>query len=254
MTAPHFVVFIGASASLSTELAALKGRFEATTIIAPAVGRHDRGLTQAAIYRATEALVRTLKAQPAHHEPARLSVWGYEPTEDNQFQLFWDMFGKSAWIELVPSRLRDKDRPTRSHMQSRMSALVQLLHVVAHNVFNARRNSPLSLPHKNFRNPLLNDFREYWYRGASVTSLRQIIENQTQRFRQLRTGSGVHKDDRALFFSAARDGECHGQPHTMGDFDRCYVEGRFRFGAALYPGFHYDVRKETGLLDCVLYD
>lgn len=34
----------------------------------------------------------------------------------------------------------------------------------------------------------------------------------------------------------------------------CFVEGRFRFGAALFPGFHYDVRDATGLLECTLYD
>ena len=31
-----------------------------------------------------------------------------------------------------------------------------------------------------------------------------------------------------------------------GEVDICFVEGRFRFGAALFPGFHYDVRPARG--------
>jgi hypothetical protein len=55
-------------------------------------------------------------------------------------------------------------------------------------------------------------------------------------------------------FGGALDTECHGQPHPAGELDSCFLEGRFRFGAALFPGFHYDVRYQKGLLDCTLYD
>jgi hypothetical protein len=254
MTAPHFVVFVGASPSLSTELTALKGRFEGISIVAPAVGRHERGITTAAIRRAMAGLIETLRRQETHREPARLSVWSYEPTDPNQFGLLWSTFGKSAWIELIPRSFTNKDRQTRLHLQNRLDTLVQLIHVVAGGVYSGRRSSPLSLPFGNFRNNLIREFENYWYRGSNRGSLARMIEIQAQRFRQLRTSDGAHSDDRALLFAGAQDAACHGQPHPVGDLDTCFVEGRFRFGAALFPGFHYDVRKAKGLLDCTLYD
>jgi hypothetical protein len=218
------------------------------------MGKCDRGLTQIAVQRAIAGLIEVLTAQQTHREHARLSVWSYEAARANEFRQLWDMFGKSAWIELVPATLNNKDRPTRMYIQARMDNLVQLIHVIAHDVFNARKTSPLPLPFRNFRNRLMDDLSEYWYRGTDVPRLKRIIEKNAQQFKQLRTAGGTHRDDRALLFSAARDTECHGQPHPMGDRDRCYVEGRFRFGAALFPGFHYDVRYKAGLLDCTLYD
>lgn len=254
MTAPHFIVFVGAGPSLSTELMALKGRFKDAVIVAPAVARNVRGITNVAIERALAGLVAALKSQKTHHEPARLSVWFYEHTNTNQFARLWSVFGKSAWIELVPRTLVDKDRQTRLHLQNRLDTFAQLIHVVAAGVYGGRRTSPLPLPFRNFKNKLVREFESYWYRGRDAASLMQVIEAQVQRFRQLRNADGAYSDDRALSFAGARDTECHGQPHPTGDLDTCFVEGCFRFGAALFPGFHYDVRKTKGLLDCTLYD
>lgn len=254
MTAPHFLVFVGAGSSLSTELSSLKNRFDGMHVIAPAVTKYERGPTPAAIQRAVAALVGALKTQETHREPARLSVWTYEPSNLSQFDNVWNMFGKSAWVELVPGALADKDRPTRLHIQTRLEQLAQLIHVIAYNVHNARKTSPLPLPFRNFRRKLMRDLSEYWYRDVNGNDLRRLIDRNLQRFRQLRTRDGAHRDDRALLFRPARDTECHGQPHPIGEFDSCYVEGRFRFGAALFPGFHYDVSCDTGLLDCTVYD
>jgi|HubBroStandDraft_6_1064221.scaffolds.fasta_scaffold609683_2 hypothetical protein len=254
MTAPHFLVFVGAGPSLSTELNALRPRFEGITVVAPAMGKHERGMTVVAIQRAVTGLVEQLRAQQAHREPARLSVWSYEPADPVQFSWLWQSFGKSAWIELVPAFLKNKDRQTRLHIQTQLDRLVQLVHLIAHNVYNERKTSPLSLPFRNFRHRLPRELAEYWYRDADATLLKRVIEKNVQRFRQLRIAGGAHRDDRSLLFTAARDGACHGLPHPTGDSDNCYIEGRFRFGAALFPGFHYDVRPEAGLLECTLYD
>jgi hypothetical protein len=43
------------------------------------VGKSERGLTDAAVRRAVTALVAAVRAEEAHHEPARFSVWTYEP-------------------------------------------------------------------------------------------------------------------------------------------------------------------------------
>jgi hypothetical protein len=89
MSAPHFLVFVGAGPSLSTELNGLKSRFEGITVVAPAVGRCERGLTQVAVQRAVTGLIEALKGGKTHREPARLSVWTYEPADPNQFHQLW---------------------------------------------------------------------------------------------------------------------------------------------------------------------
>jgi hypothetical protein len=254
MSPPHFLVFVGASPSLSTELTVIRNAFTETAVIAPAVPKGERGLTNIAVQRATQALIGALRAGENYREPARLSVWSYEPEHADQFGWLWNVFGKSAWIELIPADLKDKDRLTRLYIQERMSPLMQLIHVIAHDVYNGRKKSPVTLPFRNFRNKILLELREYWYRGADVVSLKRTLEKMGQRFRQFRDAEGAHRDDRALLFKGARDTECHGQPHPVGDDDICFVEGRFRFGAALFPGFHYDVRPKVGLLECILRD
>ena len=254
MTAAHFLVFVGAGPSLSTELSDLEHRFEGLVVIAPAVEKHARGLTNNAVQRAVAGLIEVLKSQESHREPARLSVWSYEPRDPAQFQPLWNAFGKSAWIELVPVSLVNKDSQTRIHIQGRLQSLAQLIHVVAYHVYNGRRASPLPLPFRNFRNKLIHDFEAYWYRDTNSTSLKRAIDRRAQAFRRLRTAEGAHRDDRALLFAGARDTECHGQPHPVGETDTCFIEGQFRFGAALFPGFHYDVRNEARLLNCTLYD
>src|SRR5262249_28048470 len=190
MTATHYFVFVGAGPSLSTELRALKSRFNEIEIIAPAVGKHERGLTTAAVKRALCQLIRALRSEPTQSEPARLSVWSYEPLDVRQFGWLWSAFGKSAWIELVPSTLTDKDRPTRVHIQTRLGSLRQLIHSIAHEVYNSRRKSPLPLPLRNFRHELVHEFTEYWYRDVDLALLKRSLEKSAQRFRQLRSNDG----------------------------------------------------------------
>ena len=55
--------------------------------------------------------------------------------------------------------------------------------------------------------------------------------------------------------SNALPNECHGVPHPTGTENVCYLNGRFRFGVALYRGHHYDVRSANGgSLNCTLVD
>lgn len=256
MTAPHFLVFVGAGPTLSTELQTIAAQAEATVVVAPAVGKSDRGLTRAAIQRAIDSLVLALERRSEPREPARLSVWSYIPGTETQFSMLWSAFGKSALIEFVPATLENRDRPTRMYVADRTHELLALIHLIAHSVYNERKSSPLSLPFRNFKSKVLAEFGEYWYRDANLSALRRAIEKSRDRFRQLHrfSNAATYRDDRSLFFSGARDSECHGQPHPTGEANHCYVDGRFRFGAALFPGFHYDVRSEAGLLEGTLYD
>jgi hypothetical protein len=250
---PHFLVFVGASPSLSTELVSLRSRFIGIEVIAPAAKKSERGLTRSASIEATASLTRALKSRDTQRESARLSVWAYEPTESAQFGFLWETFGKAAWIELLPRTLNNKDRPSRLYIENRIDPLMQLLHLISGVVYGRRKTSPLPLPFRNFRNRITRELREYWYRGADLNTLPRLLEGAKDRLRILRAGDS-HVDDRALLFAPARDNACHGQPHPMGDLDSCFVEGRFRFGAALFPGFHYDVSCRSGNLECTLED
>jgi hypothetical protein len=124
-----------------------------------------------------------------------------------------------------------------------------------HSIFNERKTSPLALPFRNFKSKFLPDLQEFWYRDKDMDQITRTIESNVSRFRQHhRATNGAHRDSRDLIFAGARDQECHGQPHPTGKADKCFLEGRFRFGAALFPGFHFDVTSATGRLDCTLYN
>ncbi|WP_334518316.1 hypothetical protein [Bradyrhizobium sp. AZCC 2230] len=212
-------------------------------------------MTKAALARALAALVREMKAYSRLVEPARLTVWSYEPNQEVDFKSLWDVFGKAAWIELIPRRLVHKDRPTRLHIQERVPRLLPLIHLIGHSIYNERKTSSLVLPLRNFKSKFLQPLDEFWYRDHDVDALRRSIDASNSRFRQHHRGVGAgHQDSRRLLFKGARDEECHGQAHPIGDAERCFVEGRFRFGAALFPGFHFDVTSNLGTLNCTLYD
>ena len=64
----------------------------------------------------------------------------------------------------------------------------------------------------------------------------------------------LHVDDDHLQFRPAKNEACHGVPHPLAETRDCYLRGRFRFGAAIYPGHHYDVSQKNGNLLCTLFD
>ena len=254
MSTPHYLVFIGASASLSEELKRIE-LSKGVKLIAPAASKTDRGINSNSIRDALSALKHALAHDGRHREEARLSVWAYEPIEQTRSVELWQAFGKSGWIELIPARLINQNRPTRLHVFGRLSDVGPLMHEVASAVYGGRRTSPLPLPFQNFRSGLLDELAEYWYSDLSYDAFKRFLGKIHQRFRETHTRSDrKHYDERSLAFSPAGNSECHGQSHPHGSCDRCFVGGRFRFGAALFPGFHYDVSSSNGTLSCTLYD
>lgn len=233
---------------------ALSRRFSDVQLVAPAVSEAQRGTTPASVKRGLQELIRRMKSAEGHREAARLSVWAYEPASAGDFELLWGVFGKAAWIELIPLSLVNKNIATRIYVQDRLKAMLALMHVIAHEVYNNRRSSPLAIPFRNFRNRISSELCGWWYRNLNTDELAKFLKSSNAKFRQLKTESRAFADDRSLIFSPVADEVCHGQPHPVGDDDECFLQGRFRFGTALYPGFHYDVRAKTGLLQSVVYD
>ncbi|UFX45236.1 hypothetical protein HAP47_0000395 [Bradyrhizobium sp. 41S5] len=250
----HFLVFVGASPSLSTELLALQKRFVDVKVIAPAARKGDRGISQANVERASEEFITALKSATEQDSPARLSVWCFAPESADSVEMLWHSFGRSAWIEFVPSNLINKDRPTRIFIEQKLDEVFGCLHQIYLYVYGSRKTSPVSLPFENFRSDMTSEFQKYWYRGRTDTDLKKHLASLAGRFRREHTTSEhSHRDDRKLLFSPAEDGACHGQPHPTGSSRHAFINGRFRFGSALYPGFHYDVTAENrSTLECIL--
>jgi hypothetical protein len=256
MSTPHYLVFIGPTPSLSTELLKLSFESKEIQMVAPAARKHDKGASERAIQDALSSLKAALARDDRHREAARLSVWTFEPEREVQFETLWRAFGTAAWIELVPARLRDQDRLTRLYIQDRIRDVNPLIHLVASEVSGHRKTSPLPLPFQNFKSKAIGELtKQHWYAGMALSSFKVALEKTHQRFREMHTSADrKHYDDRSLGFSPAANTECHGQSHPMGSCDRCFVGGRFRFGAALFPGFHYDVSTAAGRLNCTLFD
>ena len=256
MSVPHLVVFLDPSLTLSNELGLIQRRFQATEVVAPVPSKGARGQLPAAADLALGAIRRKLEQHASQARPARLSVWLYEPSSPADVDAVWAAFGRSAWVEFVPRTYRHKDRPTRLYIEGRIDAVLDLVHPVSTEVVGGRKTSPFSLSLTNFRSRTTIELSAFWYRGADRQELERRIKRITQRFKQEHTKPNrVHIDDRALSFDPAVDTECHGIAHPTGASARAFVNGRFRFGAALFPGFHYDVEPTRGqLLDCVLYD
>jgi hypothetical protein len=255
MGTPHYVVFVGPSASLEEELRSLEPSNK-VKVIAIAATKPNRGITSRSIQDALAALKDALARDGRHREESRLSLWAYKPWDQESFRELWVQFGRSAWIELIPRQLNNQNRPTRLYIQNRLPVVEPMIHEVALAVYTRRHTSPLPLPLNNFRSKVLGELTQYWYTDLTVDLFRRQIERTHQLFREGHTNHSDHKhyDDRSLAFSPAANTECHGQSHPIGSCDRCFVSGRFRFGAALYPGFHYDVSSSGGTLNCTLYD
>ena len=141
-----------------------------------------------------------------------------------------------------------------------MAEVAPLLHEVSHSVFEKRRASPLPISLRNFQSEVIQLLSRHWYGQLGLAELKKFIE-KIGKFRQLHTRvrprqdvEYAHVDGRGLYFSPAPPEICHGLVHPMGNTDYCYLSGRFRFGAALFPGFHYDVQSRTGALKVTLYD
>ncbi|WP_157385501.1 hypothetical protein [Mesorhizobium sp. STM 4661] len=251
----HFLVFIGASPSLSTEINRIPKRFSGTQVTAPAMGKSDRMISDRSVARATSDLVTSMRVASGFDQPARLSVWAYQPESVAQVETLWKAFGSSAWIEFIPGNLRHKDAASRGYIESRVKSLFQLMNEISTEVFSNRKSSPLPIPLRNFHSDITTTLRGHWYSNASIDELKERIKSLCGKFRQIHTNNFTHIDKRKLVFAPAIDSQCHGKPHPTGDDERCFVAGKFRFGTALFAGFHYDVSSGNGKsLASVFYD
>ncbi|MFZ4689065.1 MAG: hypothetical protein ACOYLS_07495 [Polymorphobacter sp.] len=242
MSTKHYVVFVGASASLSSELNSLAGRIANSKIIAPAMGKKITGVNEQSVQTSVEALFTLMAVDGTQLETARFSIWAYGPPAPNQLQLLWNTFGRSAWIEFVPVDLMHKNGPTKIFIESRLKSVLSLLHVVSLAVYGGRKTSPLPLPLRNFRSDVSDELRLFWYRGLDQVGVKATIERLCQKFRQRRVdGQQKYKDDHYNVFEPAGDSVCHGQPHPIGAGSEQFIAGRFRFGVSLFKGFHYEV-------------
>jgi hypothetical protein len=242
MSTKHYVLFIGASASLADELSPLAGRIVNSKIVAPAMKKALIGVNKQSVQDAMKALFDLMAADGAQLETARFSVWAYGPPTSNQLEILWETFGRSAWIEFVPVDLTHKVRPTRIFIEDRLKAVLTLMHAVSLAVYSERKTSPLPLPLRNFRSDISDELRRFWYKDLDHAALRSAIERLYQKLRQLRVDSRkMYRDDRNIIFEPAEDEVCHGQPHPIGIGPEQFIAGRFRFGVSLFKGFHYEV-------------
>ncbi len=254
MTIGHYIVFIGASAALSSELATMKTRIVNARIVAPAAKKKDVGATEAAIDQALAKLVDEMAGESAPTEPARFSLWMYDPTTPEQFARVWKAFGHSAWVETVPRIYSHKVGPTKEFIQQRINEIRPLLHEISIATYSQRKSSPLSLPLRNFSSNITKDLKKYWYNELKKDKLLTKLRAFKVRFLQIRDKpSGGFRDDKTLIFKPAKDSECHGQPHPIGRENKSFACGRFRYGVALFAGFHYDVSSEnSATIQCEL--
>lgn len=242
MTIKHYIVFVGASARLSTELVALNKRISNAHVVAPAMGKRYVEATQKASESASEELFKVLKLDEAQTQPARLSLWMYEPTSPDQFERIWDCFGHSAWVETIPRDYLHKIRPTREYLERRINEILPLLHAVSGATYAQRKSSPLTLPLRNFTSRITRDLKGYWYNQLGEEKILKSIKKFKIRYSQLKSNEfGGYVDKKSLVFKPAKDTECHGKTHPTGSLSKSFTCGRFRYGVALFPGFHFDV-------------
>jgi hypothetical protein len=242
----HYIVFVGPSQPLADELRRLDGRGKGLLIIASPA--RERGVTPFTIKRAIQELVNEMNKR-SMEETARLSIWAYEPVSAGSVEDLLNDFGTAAWIEFVPRRLKDKDRQSRLYIEGRIDCVVQYLHEVSHQVWTKRSRSPFPLPQLNFQSKHLGQIREgRWYAHMDLDEIKSTIKAITDKFLQHHSARDLraHQDEKNLLFAAAPANICHGQPHPVGATPTCFIKGRFRFGASLFPGHHYDVRPRQG--------
>lgn len=245
MTTEHYITFVGAGAALSSELIKIQKRIQGATVIAPAMGKRKAGINSASTNKTLETLHSELANSRSCKEVARMTVWFYEPDEHSQFDEIWSAFGHSAWVETIPRRYVDKLQQTREYIEKRIKEIAPLLHTLSGATFAQRKSSPLTLPLRNFRSKLTKDLRKYWYYELDEAQLKKRIKSFRHRYREMRDDAlGGFIDEGALVFSPAKDEALHGMAHPTGSTAKSFACGRFRYGVALFPGFHFDVSAE----------
>jgi hypothetical protein len=111
MNPPHFLVFIGANPSLSTELLTLEGSFPGMKLVAPAAPKGGFVISELTVGAALDALADSLGRQESHSGAAKLTIWTYKPDNHETFSVLWRSFGRSGWVEFIPSNLIHKFDP-----------------------------------------------------------------------------------------------------------------------------------------------
>lgn len=252
MTIEHYIVFVGASASLSTELHMIERRLPRVKIISPVMGKKLTGVNKLSSDVAILDLFKELANGKVSKEIARLSVWFHQPNEAGQMDHIWNAFGHSAWVQMIPRSYLHKNRPTRQFIEEKIKKVASLLHVVSGATYGQRKTSPLTLPLRNFGSKLTLDLKQHWYNELEEDQLKKKVKSYKYRYAELRSRekSGF-LDDKSLVFSPASDGALHGKVHPTGSTPKSFTCGRFRYGVALFPGFHFDVSaSKTATIQC----
>ena len=242
MTIDHYIVFIGAGASLADELSSIQKRISKSKVVAPAVKRKYVGTTGTAIKMASTKLYDELTVADRVSQTARLYIWMYEPTSFDQFKLVWSTFGHASWIETIPRTYLHQVRDTRQYVENRIRQIRPLLHEISGAAYAQRKTSPLTLPLRNFSSQITRELKGYWYNGLDQERITKKIRSYKNRHSQTRNKEkNGFIDEKELVFRPANDTECHGIAHPMGSQHKAFFCGRFRFGVSLFPGFHFDV-------------
>jgi hypothetical protein len=252
----HILLFVGLSATLVDAIKHLEKRSKNRKFLAIPSKNVDMGINNRSITAARKALYDYAATLSVFEPKKKLSIWGFLGEGDADFSELWDAFGKVGWIQKIPAPLQHQIPKLKDFLESHAQTIEECLHFVAHSIVQKRGLSPLPLPHRNFYSKE-NSHRleDNWNQGASSEvvklNLKAVFDRYQSRHRKT---SGTFRDDRGLLFSASKHQESHGIPHPTGIDICCYIEGLFRYGAALPAGFHYDVRDEQGNLKCTLYD
>ena len=246
MTVEHYIVFIGAGAALANQLFLLEGRIAKSRVIAPAVGKKQVGVTEAAVELASKKLHDQIAGEDSPSRQARLYLWMYEPTNFDNLALVWKVFGHASWVETIPRSYLHKVTATMGYLEDRTNEIRPLLHEISNSTYAQRKTSPLTLPLRNFSSQITKDLKGYWYNGLDKSQISRRIGTFKARYSQTKhKARGGYKDDKALIFKPAIDTECHGKPHPIGTECKAFVCGRFRYGVSLFCGFHFDVSAES---------
>lgn len=242
-----YVVFVGATAAISDELAKIgKGR-EDLLVLAPTVKKNEIGLNKNSIRIAFQQALTVLRGANISQEKCRLIVLTFSSSDFEAVSQLNSTFGVAAWIEFIGKENLHKTTKLRAQVEECLGRIPSVLHEISSEVFGRRKSSPLCLPLKNFSASISSELKRVWYNCGAEKDIRERIVRFRSDFAQRRRLNGASfVDDRGLLFSPSADGECHGVAHPTGRSDKTFIRGRFRYGVSLFPGFHYDVRDEKG--------
>ena len=255
MTIEHFIVFVGAGRPLAEALSQLRSRIAKSRVVAPAVGKKNVGVTDAAIEVTAQKLHEELSTDDNPSQVTRLYLWMYRPASAEQFARVWRAFGHASWVETIPRSYLHNVRGTREYIENRTNEIRRLLHGISYSTYVQRKSSPFSLPLRNFTSEVTEELRKYWYHELDEDQLTERMRRLRNRYLQTRNAAKQgYKDDKALIFKPAKDTECHGKPHPTGSERKTFFCGRFRYGVSLFPGFHFDVSGEKSpTIQCDLW-